>query len=89
MENDDRVLFQITDYEEQVSIQANFNGLKDMATVCTCIATLAEEKPDFGLLLAITMKALHDNPDWQEEMLKTKEEMPDFNQLLKNIKDNG
>ena len=89
MENDERILFQVTDYDDQVSVQCNFKGVKDMATVCTCIATLAEEKPDFGLMLALTMKTLHDHPELQEEMMASKEQMPDFNQLLKNIKDNG
>ena len=78
---EENILLQITRMEEGVAMQCRCKGLEDLEALSFSVASLAKEEPSFGIFLLIALRHVMTQKN-NGEMV----EVPDFDEILKNIK---
>ena len=84
MNDDRRILFEVSEIGNQTEITCSLHGEQDAFSVVFAIASIAQSNPALGLLLAKVMFVSKMDPEFQRIVDNHKIDLPDFNDLLKD-----
>lgn len=83
----ERILFTVSRMEDGVRVKTDMNGPEDMFDVCICLCDLLRRNIQFAAMFQVVLDEQTNNEDYVKTLEDNTIELPDFNQLLKNIKD--